>query len=168
MTTPNNKHIDQLKKKIEALEAKVKVYETANKESAAYTKTLENENNTLKTENEEMKTQFTAATRTLTDLSIEKNQDKTKINAQHQEIQELTAKYTEALLKLKTAEDKLNSKVSVVVVVLLPWIQRNSPSRLDVYSFYTLLTGHHFSAQDGHHWQDWQLHARHFPKQQVL
>ena len=132
-----DKQIEQLKKKIEALVAKVKEYSDANKESAAHTRTLEDENKALKAGNEEIRTQFTAATKTLADLSVEKNQDKTKINAQQQEIQELTAKYTDALLKLKTAEDKLNSKVSVVVVVLLPWIQRNSPSKLDVYSFYT-------------------------------
>ena len=71
------------------------------------------------------------------DLTVVENQNKAKIEEQAIEIQDLTSKYNDSLSRLKTVEDKLNTKVSVVVIGLLPWIQRNSPCRLDIYFFYT-------------------------------
>ena len=65
------------------------------------------------------------------------NRNTQTIQTQLLEIASLTHDYNQALAKLKDVEDKLNAKVSVFVVGLLPWIQRNSPCRLDFYSFYT-------------------------------
>ena len=55
-------------------------------------------------------------------IAVQNSQNVVKIESQTKEIQDLTAKHNEVLARLKTAEDKLNSKVRVVVIGLLPWI----------------------------------------------
>ena len=139
------REIQHLNDTVEDLQGKLKQCEAADKDNAECTKSLDSGNAELKTGVEDLNTKLIEKDKTLADLMVVNNQNRARIEAQ-----DLTAKHNDALAKLKTVEDKLNTKVSVVVIGLLPWIQRDSPCRLDFYSFYTL-TEHRVPAQDGHH-----------------
>ena len=131
------REIKHLKDANEDLKNKLQQYKDADKDSGEYTKQLEAKNSQQVTENEQLHALIIKKDKALADLTVGNNQNKAKIEEQAIEIQDLTAKYNESLARLKTVEDKLNTKVSVVVIGLLPWIQRNSPCRLHFYSFYT-------------------------------
>ena len=131
------REIKHLEDSNEDLKAQLDQYEKADKENGEYTKALEAKNLQLQAQSEELRALIIEKDKVLADLTVVNNQCKTKIDEQASEIQDLTAKYNESLSRLKTVEDKLNTKVSVVVIGLLPWIQRNSPCRLDIYFFYT-------------------------------
>lgn len=116
------REIQHLKDSVENLEGRLGQCETADKESADHTKRLETDNAELKAEVGELETQVVEKDKTLANVAVQNNQNLARIESQAKEIQDLTAKHNEALAKLKTVEDKLNSKVRVVVIGLLLWI----------------------------------------------
>ena len=120
--------IKHLKDLVDDLESKIQAFVQADKTNADYTKQVESQNEALKGENILLK-------QTISDSTLKNNESTQTIQAQLLQIAELTRNLSVALAKLKDVEDKLNAKVSVVVVGILPWIQRNSPFRLDVTLF---------------------------------